>query len=324
MHRPPCLPPTVVAAALADARRAWPDAERVRLHCITTNQTGFAFWTRMGFATTREVKAYPVEGMSAYRMERLVLPSPAAASEAAGLEEKQPTQPAAPQAKRRVVPVPVATAASAADAAPAAAAEVSPPTAAAPAPAAEGACRDPLPRATVVCGVMGAGKSTVGAALAKSLGRAFLDADDYHPPANIAKMERGHPLTDEDRAPWLRALNQELARRVAAPGPGTVLACSALKEQYRRALRGSLGSSVGFVLLRIEAGLVTDRATDRHKGGGHFMQPELVQSQLDTLEPLAASDRPCLACDISAEAAPDDIVGSILEQWPMGMMVPRG
>ncbi|KAJ1639191.1 hypothetical protein T492DRAFT_938101 [Pavlovales sp. CCMP2436] len=127
-------------------------------------------------------------------------------------------------------------------------------------------------------------------------------------------MERGDPLTDADRAPWLRALHDELAGRVAAPGPGMVLACSALKAHYRNALRGSLGPSVGFVLLRVKAGLVADRVTARQ---GHFMQPLMIQSQLDTLEPLSASDWPCLACDVSAEAAPEDIVGSILAQWPI-------
>ncbi|KAJ1620385.1 hypothetical protein T492DRAFT_1078174, partial [Pavlovales sp. CCMP2436] len=100
-------------------------------------------------------------------------------------------------------------------------------------------------------------------------------------------MKRGDPLIDADRAPWLRALHDELVGRIAAPRPGMVLACSALKAKYRT------------------AGLVADRVTARQ---GHFMQPLLIQSQLDTLEPLNASDWPCLACDVGAEAAPDDIV----------------
>ena len=132
----------------------------------------------------------------------------------------------------------------------------------------------------VVMGVSGAGKTTVGAALAGEMGWDFLDADEFHPPANVAKMASGKPLDDTDRWPWLERLNGELAAREAA-GSGAVLACSALKEAYRaRLLAGLRGARL--VFLRGEFEFIRSRmATRKHK----YMPASLLRSQFDTLEP---------------------------------------
>ena len=131
----------------------------------------------------------------------------------------------------------------------------------------------------VIMGVTGSGKTTVGERLAADLGWEFLDADDFHPPANKAKMHAGIPLTDEDRWPWLAALHDALARALAE-GRGTVLACSALKESYRAALSDRL-AGVRFVLLDGDRALLQARLANRP---GHFMNPALLESQIETLE----------------------------------------
>ncbi len=118
----------------------------------------------------------------------------------------------------------------------------------------------------IVFGVSGAGKTTVGDLLARELGWRFIEADDFHPAANIEKMRGGHPLTDEDRWPWLERL-RELIERSLAAGENAVLACSALKRAYREGLRVS--GEVKFVFLR---------------GRDHFMNPALLRSQFADLE----------------------------------------
>lgn len=128
-------------------------------------------------------------------------------------------------------------------------------------------------------GVSGSGKSTVGALLATRLGCEFLDADEFHPPENVAKMAAGVPLTDADRAPWLARLNAELKRR-----KGAVLACSALKESYRRTL--AQGIDCRFVHLRGPIELIRARMqTRRHR----YMPAALLESQFATLEPPAGA-----------------------------------
>lgn len=132
----------------------------------------------------------------------------------------------------------------------------------------------------VVMGASGCGKSTIGHALADRLGVAFADADDFHPPANIHKMSQGTPLTDEDRAPWLTAVGEELARNDLT---GIVIACSALKTAYRDLLRAH-APRVFFVHLDVTAQILANRMLLRSE---HFMPLTLLESQLATLEPLA-------------------------------------
>ncbi len=130
----------------------------------------------------------------------------------------------------------------------------------------------------VVFGVSGAGKTTVGKVLAKQLGWRFLEADDFHPAANIEKMRKDHPLTDEDRWPWLDCLRKQIERSLSA-GENAVLACSALKRAYRDRLRVS--DEVKLVFLRGDYALVERQLRSRH---GHFMNTALLQSQFDDLE----------------------------------------
>ncbi|HWE26346.1 MAG TPA: gluconokinase [Polyangia bacterium] len=137
----------------------------------------------------------------------------------------------------------------------------------------------------VVMGVSGAGKSTVGAALAKALGWPFLEADELHSPANIDKMRRGEPLDDADRAPWLQAV----AARMRDLQDG-VVACSALRERYRAVLR--VRDDVKFVFLDVPRAALGRRLAHRK---GHYMPPSLLPSQLGTLE------RPDAAVTIEGE-----------------------
>jgi len=130
----------------------------------------------------------------------------------------------------------------------------------------------------IIFGVSGAGKTTVGKLLARELGWRFIEADDFHPAANIEKMRNGHPLTDEDRWPWLERLREQIDRSLAA-GENAGLACSALKRVYRDRLRVS--DEVKFVFLRGDYALVEKQLRGRH---GHFMDANLLQSQFDDLE----------------------------------------
>jgi gluconokinase len=129
----------------------------------------------------------------------------------------------------------------------------------------------------VVMGVSGCGKSTVARALAEKTGGVYLDADDFHPPANKEKMAAGIPLTDDDRWGWLDALNQELRKRSAER---VFLACSALKEIYRERLRSGVPKIV-FVYLKGSREVLVQRLGARK---GHFMPSTLLDSQLATLE----------------------------------------
>jgi carbohydrate kinase (thermoresistant glucokinase family) len=142
------------------------------------------------------------------------------------------------------------------------------------------------PAVVVVMGVLGSGKTTLGRALAADLRWDFVDADDFHPPANRAKLAAGHPLNDDDRAPWLAALRTELARRHAtcvlghaAPAP-CVLACSALRAAYRETLRVAPARQ-RFAYLKISPELAAERSARR---GGHYAAPALLASQFATLE----------------------------------------
>ena len=130
----------------------------------------------------------------------------------------------------------------------------------------------------VVMGVSGCGKTAVGQALAAALGWPFFDADDFHPPANVAKMAAGTPLTDDDRWPWLDRLATEMGA-VNAGGASAVLACSALKQVYRDRL--AKAGDVRIVHLKGDRETIAARiATRRHR----YMPPGLLDSQFATLE----------------------------------------
>lgn len=131
----------------------------------------------------------------------------------------------------------------------------------------------------VVMGVAGCGKSSVAQALAARLGGVLIEGDAFHPQANVDKMKRGIPLTDDDRAGWLDRLAEEL-ERVAARGERAVLACSALKERYRDRLRDAT-ASLGFVFLDLPPREALRRVAQRDS---HFMPASLVESQFATLE----------------------------------------
>lgn len=130
----------------------------------------------------------------------------------------------------------------------------------------------------VVMGVSGCGKSCIGAGLAAALGARFIDGDDLHPPANIAKMSRGQPLNDDDRAPWLALVGQALAQG------NTVVACSALKRKYRDQIRNAV---TVFLFLRGDKETLQARMALRP---GHFMPVSLLESQFAALEPPAADE----------------------------------
>ena len=131
----------------------------------------------------------------------------------------------------------------------------------------------------VVMGVAGCGKSSVAQALAAGLGGVLIEGDVFHPQANVDKMARGIPLTDEDRAGWLDRLSEEI-ERVASRGERAVLACSALRQRYRNRLRGAT-SSLGFVFLDLPQPEALRRVSQRES---HFMPASLVESQFATLE----------------------------------------
>ena len=136
----------------------------------------------------------------------------------------------------------------------------------------------------VVMGVSGSGKSTVGAALAQRLRVPFADADDFHPPANVAKMSAGTPLDDADRWPWLEAIGEWLAAHDASGG---VMSCSALKRRYRDQLRHH-AHRIAFLHLDGSHEVIAARQASRP---GHFMPASLLRSQFATLEPLAPDER---------------------------------
>jgi gluconokinase len=153
----------------------------------------------------------------------------------------------------------------------------------------------------VVMGVSGSGKSTVGAALAQRLRVPFADADDFHPPANIAKMTAGQPLDDDDRYPWLEAIGEWLARHCS---DGGVMSCSALRRKYRDQLRRHC-PDVKFMHLSGTPEVIGKRQASR---AGHFMPASLLASQFATLEPLEL-DEPGIVIDV------DQNIDSIIDNY---------
>lgn len=159
----------------------------------------------------------------------------------------------------------------------------------------------------VVMGVSGSGKTTIATRLAERLGYVFAEGDEFHSGANVAKMARGEPLNDADRAPWLAALAAWIAAHNDS-GRSTVLACSALKRRYREALQAGAPGHVHFLYLDVPRAALVERMKRRK---GHYMPLELLDLQLATLEPLAA-DEPGLTLD--GAPAPDAIVERALER----------
>jgi gluconokinase len=155
----------------------------------------------------------------------------------------------------------------------------------------------------VVMGVSGAGKSTIGRALAASLGWEFHDGDDLHSEDSKRKMHRGQPLTDLDRAPWLVAVRGLIASMLSS-GRNAVVACSALKQSYRAEIVVD-PAAVKIVYLRGSMRLIAERLANRR---GHFMSPSLLQSQFDALE------EPADAIVVDISAAPEAIVDAIKAQ----------
>lgn len=133
----------------------------------------------------------------------------------------------------------------------------------------------------VLMGVSGSGKTTVGRVLAEQLGWPFVEGDDYHPPANVEKMRAGVPLADEDRRPWLRALRARI-EEACVRGEDVVLSCSALKHEYREYLEDHDPACVHYVYLSGSEELIRRRLEARE---GHFMDPALIHSQFEALEP---------------------------------------
>ena len=153
----------------------------------------------------------------------------------------------------------------------------------------------------IVLGVSGSGKSTIGKALANHLSIDFYDADDFHPPNNVAKMSQGIPLQDEDRYPWLNAMrsNFELWSK-----SGVVLACSALKEEYRIFLNENTDQIV-WIFLDGSFDLIAERMKNR---AGHFMKVALLQSQFDALEV------PHYGIHINIDQTPDQIIDELVKK----------
>ena len=156
----------------------------------------------------------------------------------------------------------------------------------------------------VVMGVAGSGKSTVGALLAERLGWEFVDGDWLHPAANVEKMRSGIPLTDEDRWPWLEAINARISQ-LRAEGHNVVVACSALKRAYREVLLGARPDA-RLVYLEGDAETIATRLSARD---GHFMPPALLESQFAALEPPGRAEAPIV---VPVTRSPREIVEAVV------------
>ena len=154
-----------------------------------------------------------------------------------------------------------------------------------------------------ITGVTGSGKTTVGRLLSEKTKLSFFDADNFHSTANVKKMKSGTPLTDEDRREWLENINK-LAREQSKLN-GAIIACSALKENYRQILGNGVGN-VLWVLLQGEYSLIYERMVKRK---GHFMPPELLQSQFDILEV------PEYGLHVNVKDPPEKIVETIMNHF---------
>ena len=154
----------------------------------------------------------------------------------------------------------------------------------------------------IVMGTTASGKTTIGSLLAKRLGWDFVDADDFHPPANVEKMKHGIPLTDADRMPWLQALHDKIVQW-NSENRSVVLACSALKQNYRDTLRSA--TDMKFVYLKGSYELFSKRVLARK---GHFAKQDLLASQFADLE------EPTDAITVDARETPEEMVAEVSRQ----------
>ena len=159
----------------------------------------------------------------------------------------------------------------------------------------------------VIMGVAGAGKSTIAAALSRTLGWSSAEADEFHPQSNIDKMSSGVALQDEDRWPWLSRIRDWMSAQASA-GHSTVLTCSALKRSYRQLLSEAQGRVI-FVHLDGDAALLGERMQGRE---GHFMPPTLLPSQLATLEPLTAEELAAGSLRLDISQTPEQLVAAVV------------
>ena len=153
----------------------------------------------------------------------------------------------------------------------------------------------------VVCGVAGAGKTTISKLLAQALEIPFVDADDFHPASSVEKMRNGIPIDDDDRRPWLETLAGKLP--IWEREGGAVLACSALKEPYRQILGSRFSGSIQWIVLHAPEALLVDRLASRK---GHYFDPQLLRSQVDAFE------LPDYGWHIETTSSPQEVVDSIL------------
>lgn len=150
-------------------------------------------------------------------------------------------------------------------------------------------------------GVSGSGKTTIARRLAEKLDWEFIEADEFHPPENIAKMKAGIPLDDSDRAPWLATLHEKLESTLKA-GRHPILACSALKARYRHTLREGV-NGLQLVYLKGDYDLLRARLSQRE---GHYMEPDMLKSQFEALE------EPANALVVDIHLSPEEIVKKII------------
>jgi gluconokinase len=157
----------------------------------------------------------------------------------------------------------------------------------------------------LVMGVSGSGKSTIAKGLAERLGISFMEADDYHPAANIEKMRASIPLTDEDRRPWIDALCAALVK-ITGEGQRVALACSALHKRYREELRGAVPANM-LIYLKGSESLIIQRVAARQ---GHFMPVTLLDSQFAALEEPTPDENPII---ISIEGTPVETLNELMK-----------